>query len=732
LNLDRVEEAQVALTAVQVEETGDPWLLRSRGRVAFNAQQYDNAAADFAESLRLEPANAATMYQLGLCLERTGATSEAAQRVECGKELENLVEAAQRILKVAQSDRDGQEVAGLVFQLAELFSKCELWEDCQYCCEFVLRIEPQANRATKLLALAASKLQEQSQPSERASRPPTDRLIGRRPAAESGTFGSSDVTVRFRDVASACGLAFEYFTGNTGKKYLFETLGGGACAFDCDGDGWPDCYFSQGSRFPPDDTGESFRDQLFRNLQGKRFEQVTELAGLGDLNYTIGCCAADFDNDGFSDIFIANYGPNRAYRNNGDGTFAEVSSELGVDVVGMNSSLAMADLDRDGDLDLYVVNYLASIDVCKDRQEEVFACHPSAFQAQQDILLENLGDGRFLDVTDGSGIEAPDGKGLGVVIADLDNDGWADIYIANDTTPNFLFRNVNSLEPSSAGRLRFLECGLLAGAALSRDGKARAGMGIACADFDDNGYLDLYVTNYYLESNAFFLNQGKATFVDSVRPASIVANTTPLLGFGTQPIDADLDGRVDLFVANGHVDDYRKHDRTIPWKMPPKLYRNTGPLEFHDISSVAGGYFEGNYLGRGVTRLDWNRDNRPDLIVVNQNEPAALLENITETSSHQIVLELVGVSTNRDAVNTRLNVHTGGRSQTIEVIGGDGYLASNERRQIVGLGDHKLLDQLEIFWPSGRRDCFTGIPADHSMLIIEGREPSLMPQLRRF
>jgi tetratricopeptide (TPR) repeat protein len=726
--LGQIERAQSVMAQRPPLPAEHPWLTRCRGRLAILAEDHRSAQEYFAECLKRDPGNPSAMYQLGLCLDRNGATDDAATMLRCGRDLTMLIDRAQNIIQLSVADPRSREALKQIVSMAELLAESELWEDSLYCSEFVLRADPQ-NRRAALLAPAAARHLEQTD-----SIQPPAAVRGRqvsfadRPRIQvsSGSPSPNQVELRLQDRSNNVGLSFQYFTGDTGNKYLFETLGGGVSAFDYDGDGWPDLYFAQGSHFPEASGGEPFSDQLFRNSYGIEWISVTDQSGLGDTHFTIGCTAADFDNDGFVDLFIANFGRNRAYRNNGDGSFADVSEALGVAVVGMNTSLALADLDRDGDLDLYVVNYVTAIDVCKDRRGAVFACHPSMFQAEQDVLFENDGSGHFLNVTASSGIEVPDGKGLGIVVADLDNDGWPDVFISNDSTPNFLFRNrcgETGTVGSSPPRLALEECGLSAGAALSRDGRARAGMGIACGDLDGNGWLDLYVTNYNRELNAVFLNQGHMTFVDSVRPATLVADTAPLLGFGTQAIDVDLDGNLDLIVTNGHVDDYRNQDRDTLWKMPPKLYHNYGGLEFGDVSSRAGPFFNGTYLGRTVARLDWNRDGRPDVVVVHQNEPAALLENITVTPFHSAVIDLVGTVSNRDAVNARLWVTTGSTRRTVEITGGDGYLATNERRQVIGLGNHAVIDRLEIAWPGGRRDSYASLPADKHLVIAEGRMP---------
>ncbi|MBI3465927.1 MAG: VCBS repeat-containing protein [Planctomycetes bacterium] len=739
LHQDQLEEARAALREVP-SDASDVGVLRSHGRLALAESEYSRAADYLEDCLRLTPGDSSAMYQLGMALERIGSTDRAAEVIRCAKELSRLAPTVQGIMQNhSATGRDPRELPEALLKLGELMLQCAAYEEATYCLEFVVQSDPSNERAQALFTKARGEFTRRDSTLARKAQPRMaesdihsgTKLLRREPSGPV----SPGPALQFKDVSATVGLSFQYFTGDTGKKYLFETLGGGVCALDYDGDGWVDLYFSQGSRFPVSPGDFTFRDQLFRNWGGERFETVTDLAGLGDSGYTIGCAAADFDNDGFADLFIGNYGRDRAYRNNGDGTFSEIVLPDAVAAPApaaaggsMTSSLGLADLDRDGDLDLYLVNYLATIDVCPDRRGKMFVCNPMMFEGEQDVLYENLGDGRFQDVTESSGIKVPDGKGLGIIIADLDNDGWPEIYIANDTSANFLFHNVSQdTGGATDSKIRFEECGVFAGCGLDRHGKAQAGMGLACWDFDDNGYLDLYVTNFYLETNTLYLNEGDLRFVDSIRPTSLVADTTSLLGFGTQALDVDLDGHVDLFVANGHIDDYREQDPNVMWKMPPKLYHGRGGLQFVDVSQAAGPYFHGAYLGRGVARLDWNRDGLPDLVVVHQNEPAALLENVTATQANRVVLDFVGTLSNRDAINLRYWVICGGKRRVFEIVGGDGYLASNERRQIVGLADAATVETLEVLWPSGRRDRWSELPANSSIKIIEGRDPIIAP-----
>jgi hypothetical protein len=381
----------------------------------------------------------------------------------------------------------------------------------------------------------------------------------------------------------------------------------------------------------------------------------------------------------------------------------------------MSSSAAFADLDADGNLDLYVATYVESLKVCRAADGRVSACDPHSHEGPPDVLYRSNGDGTFTDVSEPSGVAAAeDGKGLGVVVADLDEDGKPDIYVSNDTTPNFLFAN----RTAPGGPLRFEERGLAAGAALNGTGEAEAGRGIAAADFDGDGRLDLHVTNFYLESNTLYRNLGEGLFEDATRQAGLTAATVPWLGFGTQAADFDLDGDPDLFVANGHIDNFEF--RGEPWKMPAQVFRNRGDSRFVEVSAKSGPYFAERCLGRGVARLDWNRDGRPDLVVVNQDRPAALLTNETAETGRFARIQLHGTTSNRDAIGTRLIVTAGGRTQSIFVCGGDGITCSNERTQIIGLGPAERIERLEVRWPSGETTNLGDLPIGQTIIVVEG------------
>jgi hypothetical protein len=344
----------------------------------------------------------------------------------------------------------------------------------------------------------------------------------------------------------------------------------------------------------------------------------------------------------------------------------------------------------------------------------VATCDPDNFGAEQDRLYRNAGDGRFEDVTETSGIVAPNGKGLGIILADFDNDSWTDIYIANDGTPNFLFHNAGR-----PGNLAFREVGGLSGVAVDGNGQAEGSMGIACADFQNDGFLDLFVTNYIDEMYTFYQNLGDLFFEDATSRTGVAAATKPMVGFGIQPIDFDLDGLQDVIIANGHIDDFRF--RNEPWKMAPQLFRNVGGGRFQDVSRNSGGYFQGEYLGRGAARLDWDGDGDDDVAIVHQDAPLALLSNETPRQGNWLALELRGATSCRDATGAKIEVHTPGQVQHFENMGGDGFYASNERRVLIGLGAGSRVDQVVVRWPSGQQETLVNPLLNHTQVLIEGR-----------
>ena len=542
-----------------------------------------------------------------------------------------------------------------------------------------------------------------------------------RAQAQAETVQRSDGKVRFVDVAADAGIHFEYYNGttaSTGLVHILQATGGGIGVIDYDQDGWPDLYFAQSGAFPVDPTRNKFRDRLFRNLGNGRFADVTEQAGLGDNSYSQGVSAADFNSDGYPDLYVANVYGNRLYENNGDGTFRDVTEAAGVAGDKWTTSCMIADLNGDALPDLYEVNYALMqevIDIVCKHDDQPKSCTPTMYTAEQDRLYLNLGDGRFEDVTEASGIVASDGKGLGIVAADFDGTGRVSVFVGNDTTANFYFVN----ESTSPNTLSFQEQAVLLGLGFDELGLYQACMGLAVDDADGDGRLDLFVTNFYDESNTLYVQNSDRSYVDQTRDAGLREASLKMLGFGAQFLDAELDGWPDLVLANGHVD--RTFATGVPDRMPPQFFRNNGQAKFGELSAASlGPYFQGKYLGRAVATLDWNRDGREDFCVSHLDAPAALLANQTPDTGHFLALQLRGVQSNRDAIGTIVRVKLGDRERVRQVIGGDGYLVSNQRQLIFGLGGHRRIEQLSIEWPSGITQTFRGVLADQEALLVEG------------
>ena len=442
---------------------------------------------------------------------------------------------------------------------------------------------------------------------------------------------------------------------------MLQSTGGGIGVIDYDLDGWPDLYFVQSGPWEDRDKPSPYVARLFRNLGSGRFEDTTERAGLGDRMFGQGVAVGDYNSDGFPDLYLTNVGPNRLYENNGDGTFRDVTRQAGVAGDEWSVSGAMVDLNGDAMPEIYSVSYLILQQVlermCK-KGERPMGCAPSMFTAEQDRLYQNLGDGRFRDVTDECGIKVPDGKGLGVVAADFDGTGRINIFVGNDTTANFYFVN-ETAGPESP--LRFVENGILCGVAFDEGGVAQSCMGIAHGDINNDGLLDLFVTNFYNDSNTLYVQGAGNLFEDRTRLAALREPSYWMLGFGTQMLDAERKGQPDIFITNGHVD--RTFATGAPDLMPPQYFHNDGKGRFAELSGRSlGEYFQHEYLGRSVVVLDWNRDGKEDLCISHLDAPVALLTNQTPDTGHYLTVKLHGVASNRDAVGAMLTVSAGGQS----------------------------------------------------------------------
>ena len=519
---------------------------------------------------------------------------------------------------------------------------------------------------------------------------------------------------------ASSGIDFRYFESPdemTKGRRMFEFTGGGVAAFDFDRDGSPDLYFTQGAPWPVDREQRTHLDALYRNIDGGRFTQVTGSARIIEPGFSQGVAAGDFNNDGFPDLYVANFGQNRLFENNGDGTFTDVSYQLPKDTAWTTSCL-VADLNSDGHPDLYDANYVEGEDVA-DRICSTSAgprvCKPDGFTPSVDRLLNNTGDGLFDDLSAASGLASFAGTGLGIAAADWNNDGQLELFIANDEMANFYF--INSAPAGSPPQ--FQEQAFVSGLAFGAEGEPQACMGIAVDVLGDDPGLDLFVTNYFNESNALYRQASADLFVDDANVAGLRGPSLPQLGFGTQTVDIDGDGDRDLFVANGDLDDFSHQGR--PLRMPAQLFENVGEDRFREVSpDSAGPYFDqAGHRGRGVARLDWNGDGREDLVVSQLDEPAVLLTN-SGPAGTSITVTLAGTLAARDAIGTRLILEAGERMWNRQLTAGDGYQATNERSIVFRLPD-EIADgtslQLTVIWPSGRKQSFP-LPVESGRYLI--------------
>jgi len=531
-------------------------------------------------------------------------------------------------------------------------------------------------------------------------------------------------TVRFENEAVATGIDFRYYNGTTettGLVHILQATGGGIAVVDFDQDDWPDLYFIQSGEYPIKEGQKRYLNRLYRNLGNGRFQDVTEASGLADAGYGQGVAVGDFNSDGFPDIYVANCGPNRLYANRGDGCFVEVPGAGGADGDHWTTSCAITDLDGDALPEIYAVNYAIKEEVLKlkcKHEGQPRTCAPTLLTAEQDQLYRNLGDGRFDNVTAESGIVAADGKGLGLVIADFANRGRPDIFIGNDTTANFFFRNQMSAPQQP---LRFREQAILSGVGFDEVGNLQACMGVAAGDPNADGLLDLFITNFYAESNILYQQQSDHLFADQTRNAGVRDSGFHMLGFGTQFIDGELDGWPDLVISNGHIDRTFAHGH--PDQMPPQYLRNTGLAKFEELSaSSLGSYFEGRYFGRALATLDWNRDGREDVCISHLDAPAALLTNRTADAGNYLAVQLSGVESNRDAFGATVTLEIGDQRWMRQLIGGGGYLVSNQRQLIFGLGDAQQVGRMTVQWPSGKLQSFEDLKANQQLLVVEGQQ----------
>jgi tetratricopeptide (TPR) repeat protein len=714
------------------DEHPEIWTLR--GRHAQLRNESEVAARCFWEAVRRDPNHPLANYQLGHLLAALGHPQQATALLDRANTLEQYLRALEGTTGLAS--REMIKTAALAEELSlfwEAYGWCRLvlqqhahTADVVPAREMLERVTPRLREIPTSRSSAEANLAARV---DLAGYPLPDWPLRPSQLAAAPADGPSGRRVTFEDRSAAAGLNFTYFNGGNpregGMHEMYEFTGGGVAVLDFDGDGWPDLYLTQGTSWPVDRNRPGPVDRLFRNLGDGRFEDVTAATAMAENGFGQGVTVGDFNNDGFADLYVGNIGANRLYQNNGDGTFTDVTEHAGIAGQHWTTSCLIADLNGDTWPDIYVVNYLTGDDlftrVCGNPTGRTL-CLPHYFPGAQDQLYLSRGDGTFENVTSEAGVLATDGRGMGIVAADFTGRGVLDLFVANDLAANFFFVN-QAGGPST--RPLLIDQARSNGLAANRDGRYEACMGVAVGDSNSNGRLDLFVTNFYQESNTLYLQQPGGFFEDATHRTGLATPSLSLLGFGTQFLDADLDGDLDLIVTNGHVDDARPVGQ--PYQMPPQFFENVGEGRFRVVDAgTLGPYFQGNYLGRGMARLDWNRDGREDVVISHLDAPAALLTNTTEAPGRFLALKLVAVNTARDAIGSTATVTAGGRTWSRQLTAGDGYQASNQRLITFGLGDADRVDKLLIQWPSGATQELTDLPVDIELLAVEGRPATIL------
>jgi len=520
------------------------------------------------------------------------------------------------------------------------------------------------------------------------------------------------------NVTGPSGLQFQHNSGAYGGKLLPETLGAGCAFIDYDADGWPDVLLVNGMDWPGHTRRRSTL-QLYRNNRNGTFTDVTRKAGLDVELYGMGAAVGDFDNDGYPDILITCVGQNRLFRNTGKGAFVDVTRASGLGGrAGLSTSAVWFDFDRDGFLDLFVCNYVRwspERDVfCSLDGKQKSYCTPEAYRGDTCWLFRNRGNGTFEDVTATSGIFDASSKSLGVSLLDYDQDGWPDLVVANDTQPNKLYRNQRNG--------RFKEVAVEAGLAFSLEGKARAGMGVDVGDFTNSGSLGLAVTNFDNEMVGLYRPAGHGLFEDVAARAGVGAASRNSLGFGCAFADLDLDGHLDLVVANGHIEEtVRNIKGNVGYAQPPLLFLNQGNGTFRDVAAEAGSDFARPKVGRGLACGDFDRDGDVDLLITTNNGPAFLYRNDQVAGHRSLRLRLVGTRSNRDAIGAWVRIFHGGSMQSRVVKSGSSYLSQSELPLTFGVGKRDRIDRVVIEWPSGRSDEFKNLATGRAYECVEGK-----------
>ncbi|MGD1156606.1 MAG: CRTAC1 family protein [Terriglobia bacterium] len=538
--------------------------------------------------------------------------------------------------------------------------------------------------------------------------------------------------VQFSNVTRAAGISFVHFKGSLETSTILEETGPGVCVADYDDDGYQDIYFVNGRDLY--NRGITVRNALYHNNGDGTFTDVTEKAGVPGNAYGLGCVWGDYDNDGYPDLYVTQYGKNILYHNNGDGTFTDVTDKAGVGGMDFgtvfHSGATFFDYDHDGRLDLYVGGYAnfspASKQYCSTEINARTSCPPAVYGGTPAVLYHNNGDGTFTNVTKAAMIYQPKGINLAVAAADYDNDGWPDLFVSNDGIDAYLYHNNHDGT--------FTNVALETGVALTGNGNTMAAMCISLGDYDNDGNLDLYISDFQGAGDHLWHSAGKGSFDEVSDEAGITIATKKVLSFGGGFFDFDNDGWLDLFIANGHV--YPEIDRTsteVRYKETNSLFHNEHNGKFVEVSAISGSGFATPHVGRGVAFADFDNDGYVDVVVGNDGDPPLLLHNDGPAGggprNHFVNFKLVGARSNRDAMGARIKLRAGGVSQIREIAGGGSYISQSDPRANFGLGLSTSADEVEVRWPSGLRQVFRNVAGDRFYLIVEGKDPLQRQQI---
>ena len=709
-----------------IDADRDSRVWAARGRWLSGIGKIDSAIRCLHESLDREPEQLATTMLIGQLLKSSNELELGNAYSQRGLRLQRIQDLSVRMTEPRASEYQSQ-------MIEELEATGRLWEAWGWCVLGEPLNKDQRQWLLERRRRIQSKLHATLPRTDRHALPGQDTDWNRfplpdwsqSPAEDFRVASEKDVSssaIHFVDRAEDSGLDFRFvnsYTPSAGRM-IFEAMGAGVAVLDYDRDDWPDLYFPQGNTAPSSNS-QGPSDQLYRNVQGERYQPVTSPSGIDERSYSQGVSAGDFNDDGFPDLYIANLGRNCLYRNNGDGTFLDVTESAGLSQSIWTVSCAVADLNGDGYPELFDVNYLQGPDLltgyCTDGYGRRSVCRPTAYDTTWNTVSINLGDGRFAEKQGECGLDLPQGRGLGLVIADFNEDDRLDVFVANDMSANYLLINE---QHSNDQPLHFRDEAVLRNVALDEFGLAQACMGVACADINRDRLPDLYVTNFARESNTLYLSQDGGFYRDSTQSADLRRSSFEPLGFGTQFLDADSDGWSDLVVVNGHLDEFVNE----PFRMKAQFFRGQPDGRFEELPGTdAGELFEKRRLGRGLALLDWNRDGRLDFVATDLEEAVLLAENQTRTKNRSLCLRLVGTRSNRDGIGAKIRISlTDDEQRFVQRTAGDGYESSNEQVLRIGVGSRPTVDHVEIYWPSGKKTQFGNLSTEQEWVVIEGHD----------